>query len=133
MISREKEAVVRRVEDAIQYDAEAQKVSVSYPWTEDVRKLTDNIGQAIAFQSSIERRLSKDKKLMEAYNLELQKFIERGAITKLSQMEMDTYSGPISYVSHHGVHKPGSLTTPLRIVTNSSLRNVNAGLSLNQC
>ena len=76
MISRDKEAVVRRVEDAIQYDAEERKVSVSYPWTEDVRKLINNVGQAIAFQSSIERRLLKDKKLRESYNLELQKFIE---------------------------------------------------------
>ena len=41
-ISREKEAVVKRVEDAIQYDAEAKRVSVSYPWTRDICKLTDN-------------------------------------------------------------------------------------------
>ena len=133
MLSREKDAVVRRVEDSIQYDAEAHKVSVSYPWTEDVKKLTDNIGQAIAFQSSIERKLLKDKGLMDAYNLELKKFIDRGAIVKLSQQELDEYSGPVSYVSHHGVHKPDSVTTPLRIVTNSSLKNSNCGLSPNQC
>ena len=42
-ISREKEAVVRRMEDMMLYDAEAKRVSVSYPWTEDVCKLSDNL------------------------------------------------------------------------------------------
>ena len=42
MMSREKEQVVKRMEDLIQYDAESPKVSVSYPWTNDVLKLTDN-------------------------------------------------------------------------------------------
>ena len=99
MLSREKDAVVRRVEDSIQYDAEAKRVLVSYPWTEDVKKLTNNMGQAIAFQSSIERKLLKDKKLMEIYNMELKKFIDRGAIVRLSQSDMDGYKGPVSYVT----------------------------------
>ena len=46
---------------------------------------------------------------------------------------MDNYSGPVSYVSHHAVMKPGSVTTPIRIVTNSSLVNVKAGISPNDC
>ena len=102
-------------------------------WTEDIWKLTDNYKQAVAFQSSVERRLLKDEKSVEVYNTELRKFIDRGAITKLSSDEITTYKGPISYVSHHAVHKPESLTTPLRIVTNTSLRNINGGLSPNEC
>ena len=43
MISREKEAVVKRVEDSMQYDPEAHKVCVAYPWTEDAKKLTSNM------------------------------------------------------------------------------------------
>ena len=89
--------------------------------------------QAIAFQGSVERKLLKDKTLMDAYNRELQKFIDRGAITRVTEEEMATYSGPISFVSHHGVHKPGSTSTPLRIVTNSSLKNTTCGLSPNEC
>ena len=58
--------------------------------------------------------------MAEAYNMELRKFIDRGAITKLSQDELENYKGPISYVSHHGVLKQDSTTTPLRIVTNTS-------------
>ena len=36
MISREKEMVVRRVEDSIKYDKDLKKVTVGYPWTEEV-------------------------------------------------------------------------------------------------
>jgi len=64
---------------------------------------------------------------------ELKKAMDRGAIVKLSQQEMEDYQGPVSYVAHHGVHKPDSPTTPLRVVTNTSLKNVNAKLSPNDC
>ena len=133
MISRDKEAVVRRVEDLMTYDAVQKKISVSYPWTEDIKKLTDNIGQAISFQKSCEKRLLKNPALLEAYNSELRKFIDRGAIVPLTQEEIDAYDGPVSYVAHHDVHKPDSSTTPLRVVTNTSLKNANTGLSPNQC
>ena len=59
--------------------------------------------------------------------------MDRGAIVKLTQEEINAYDGPVSYVTHHGVHKSDSVTTPLRIVTNTSLKNVYAGLSPNQC
>ena len=133
MINREKEAVVKRVEDSIMYDAVTHNVSVAYPWTNDVHKLTDNLGQAISFQASVEHKLLKDQTMKDAYNAELRKFIERGAIVRLTQEEMDEYKGPVSYVSHHAVFKPGSVTTPHRIVTNKSLRNRSAGILLNQC
>lgn len=133
MISREKEAAVKRIEDSILYDADSCRVSVSYPWTEDVRKLSENVKQAIAFQSSIERKLLKDCAMVDTYNSELQKLVDRGAPTKLMQEEMNSYQGPVSYVSHLAVFKPDSATTPLRIVTNTRLKNTNAGKSPNDC
>ena len=63
------------MEALIDYNAEARKVLVSYPWTEDVCRLADNMGQAIAFQSSVERRLLKDRTLMDTYNRRLLRFI----------------------------------------------------------
>ena len=111
-ISRDKQAVVRRVEELMTYDAEKKKISVSYPWTEDIKRLKDNIGQAISFQKSCERRLLKNPVLLEAYNSELRKFIERGAIILLTQKEIEAYNGPVSYVAHHDVHKPDSSSTP---------------------
>ena len=41
--------------------------------------------------------------------------------------------GHINCISHHGVAKPGSTTTPLRISSNSSLDNNGSGNSYNGC
>ena len=64
------------------------------------------------------------------YNQEFKKYLDRGAALMLSQEELDSYKGPITYISHHVVEKD-SVTTPLRIVSNSSLKN--GGKSLNDC
>ena len=50
--------------------------------------------------------------------------IKSGELTwNVSQQEMDMWEGPIHYVSLQHVLNPDSATTPLRIVTNSSLSN----------
>ena len=133
MMSRDNELVVRRLEGLMKYDADSKRISVSYPWTEDVKSLSDNIHQAISFQKSCEKRLLRNPQLLAAYNEELKKAIDRGAIVRLSEEEISSYEGPVSYVAHHDVHKPDSTTTPLRVVTNTSLKNINSGLSPNQC
>ena len=133
MIARDKELVVRRVEDQIKHDPRNQTVSVTYPWTEEVHKLTDNLKQAVKVQGSVERRLLKNSSHLEAYNVEFRKFIERGAISKLTEEELDGYLGPTNYVTHLPVYKPDSATTPLRIVTNTSFTNEHARLSPNSC
>ena len=78
-----------------------------------------------------ERRLRKLGHL-EAYNRELQKFIDRGCVRRLTDTEMKEWTGPVNYILHHGVPKPGSLTTPLRIVSNSSLNSMNSGHNYNE-
>ena len=44
-------------------------MEVAYAFTEEVVKLEDNVGQGIAFQRSIEKKLIKEGAL-EAYNNE---------------------------------------------------------------
>ena len=44
---------------------------------------------------------------------------------------MKDWEGAINYISHHGVPKPGSTTTPLRFVSNSSLNSNGSGHSYN--
>ena len=85
MVSREKELVIRRMEDQLTFDEENRRVTVAYPWTENVLKLRDNKQQAVRMQMSVERRLSRDPKLMSAYNEEFRKFITRGAISRITQ------------------------------------------------
>ena len=50
---------------------------------------------------------------------------------QISLEEEKTWRGPVNYVSHHGVSKPSSRTTKVRIVSNSSLSNNNSGVSYN--
>ena len=40
---------------------------------------------------------------------------------------METWEGPVNYISHHGVPKPSSVTKALRLVSNSSLKNAQSG------
>ena len=70
---------------------------------------------------------------MLAYNKEFQEFLDRGVLRQLTKHELESWEGPVNYISHHGVLKPGSTTTKLRVVSNSSLDNNNSGLSLNDC
>ena len=72
----------------------------------------------------------KRRGLLEAYNEEMRKYIARGTFVKLSQEELESYEGPHQYISRHCVFKD-SVTTPLRVVTNSSFNN--GGYSLNSC
>ena len=81
--------------------------------------------------SSVEKKLLKENDL-ELYNEELRKVIEKGHLSKMSKEELETYNGPISYVSHHPVYKD-SKTTPVRLATNSSLKNKTCGFSPNEC
>ena len=46
--------------------------------------------------------------------------LDRGVARKLSGCEMKQYSGPVHYISHHDIMNPESISTPCRIVYNSS-------------
>ena len=62
----------------------------------------------------------KNLDIMQVYQSEMLDMVERGVVRKLSELEMRDYRGPVYYISHHEVLKPSSLTTPCRIVFNSS-------------
>ena len=68
--------------------------------------------------------------MLDAFNQELNKMSSNGHLVKLSSHEQEIWDGPTHYVSLQHVVNESSSTTPLRIVTNSSLSDRN-GLSLN--
>ena len=76
-----------------------------------------------------ERRLVKAG-LLDTFNGEFEKLLQYGALVELSETELSMWSGPRHYVSLQHVINEESSTTPLRIVTNSSLSD-RKGLSLN--
>ena len=81
-------------------------------------------------QESTERRLLKQNKSEEA-NAVFTKLVENGALVEISPQEQSTWSGPTHYLPIQAVIKEESVTTPLRLVTNSSLTDHKTGISLN--
>ena len=105
------------------------EVWCSYPYTKDPSCLPDNRNSVLRIAQKVEKGLIKDG-LHSVYNDQIQSQLDRGVAVKLSKEELSEWSGPYQYISHHGVLKD-SKTTPLRVVTNSSLNN--GGNSLNSC
>ena len=105
------------------------EIRVQYQFRKDPKSLPNNRNVAVKIAEKLEKRLENDGHL-EYYNQELKKYFERGAAVQLSEDEINSWQGPVNYISHHGVEQD-SVSTPLRIVTNSSLKN--GGKSLNDC
>ena len=105
------------------------ELHVQYQFCKDPRSLPNNRAVAVRIAEKLEKRLIAEGHL-KYYNQEFKKYFERGAAVKLSAEEINSWQGPVNYISHHGVEQD-SLSTPLRIVTNSSLKN--GGKSLNDC
>ena len=61
----------------------------------------------------------KERELCDRYNEQVNDFVQRGVLRKLSQAEIEEWTGPVRYVDHHPVIKVNS-TTPVRLVVNSS-------------
>ena len=113
------------------YNKDEKTLSVHYPVIGDLSKLEDNRVQAIRMAEHLERRLRKQGHL-EAYNREMQEFIDRGVFREVTNEEMRSWEGAVNYISHHGVEKSASATTPLHVVSNSSLSINNSGVSYNR-
>ena len=60
--------------------------------------LSDNRGQVVKMATGLERRLKRQGHL-DAYNKEVQGYLDRGAVREISQDEMDTWGGDTSIIS----------------------------------
>ena len=130
-MTRKEAAELAMIEQNMTLDPSNNNVKIRYPAKGDLSQLRDNRGQAIGCAASLEKKLSKDK-TRELYNDEFQGYVDRGVFKELSKDEMEAWDGPVNYISHHGVPKPSSVTTALRVVSNSSLKNdQSGGLSYN--
>ena len=105
------------------------EVWCSYPFVKDPMCLSDNKGAVERVAAKVEKGLLKDG-LYDVYNEQIQSQLDRGVAVKLSPEEIAEWSGPFQYITHHAVLKD-SITTPVRVVTNSSFNN--GGNSLNSC
>ena len=107
--------------DNLIYDVNNKSWTITYPWIRDPNDLPNNFTLAYAKLKATERRLlllGSDYYLK--YDSQIIDMINRGTAEKLEQTMINNYCGPIHYIPHHEIHKPSSLSTPLRIVFNSS-------------
>ena len=83
-----------------------------YPFKKDPAILVNNGMEAKSCQISQERRQLKNSTHSQ-YVKQFKDMLERNMVSKLTQAEMLAYTGPINYITHHEVYKPGSLLTPV--------------------
>ena len=88
----------------------------------------DNSKEALACQQSQERRQLRNGTHTQ-YVRQFQDMLDRGVVKEITPQEISQYSGPVNYITHHEVYKPGSLSTPVRLVSNSSFRNGSTNLN----
>ena len=117
------------IESKVRYDQAVRCFRVEYPFLEDPMVLSKNFGQVVKIAEREERKLERDG-LLECFNHEFEKMINLGALVGLSNEDMEFWKGAVDYVSLQHVIKNESATTPLRIVTNSSLSD-RRGVSVN--
>lgn len=101
----------------------------NYPWTEDPSSLPNNRKAVEATFLRTEKQLAKDPELKMAYSSQVHDMVNRKAAIKLSKELMQSWTGPVWYISHLIAPNPHSVSTPVRLVWNSSQRY--KGLSLN--
>ena len=131
-LSREDQEVVSRIEASLKVDEVTGIMSGTYPWKPCVAKMRSNVRQATKIQGSIEKHMLKAGTHSD-FVAEVEKSIRDERVRIITDEEMERWHGPVNYVTVFAVLKPGSLSTKTRVVSNSALRNSQAGLSLNDC
>ena len=90
-----------------------------YPWNKPSRLWPNNYAAGFATLRSLKKRLLKNgQEYIMSYNREIQDMIDRNVARTITEEELCTLCA--HYIPHHEVLKPGSLSTPTRIVFSSS-------------
>ena len=117
----------------IWHNADNNTVTVSYPVKPSGKvkpeHFRDNKRQAVTRAESTMRSL-KSRGLPTQYNSCVKDYIDRGVWRKTSREEINAWKAkgnPVHFVAHHGIEKLDSLSTQLRIVVDSLLRNCWSG------
>lgn len=120
-------------EEKLMIEQSATKIGnqwmIPYPWKKDPSLLPDNKVQALKKLETTERRLQKNPEQALAYDMQMVKMEEMKFARKLSNEEINSYEGPVHYVSHHALIRLEKSSTPVWIVFDSS--SVFQGSSLN--
>ena len=78
------------------------------PCIRDPKELPNNKIAAFGKLKSTERNSNH----AEMYSSQIQDMVEGGVVQKIMQVEIDSYKGPVFYLSYHEILKPDSESTP---------------------
>ena len=109
------------IRKGLNYNAEKRVWHVNYAWIKDPNLLPNNFIVAKIKLMGTEKRIRKLGTIHTAsYCEQMTDMFDRKVARKLTNQEIQSYQGPIHYISHHEILKPTSHSTPFRIVFNSS-------------
>ena len=116
------------LKEHVTFCKETGQLCAKYPFKKDPGILIDNGREAKVCQILQERRQLKNG-THDQYVEQFKDMVSRKVVTEISEKEKAAYIGPINYITHHEVYKPGSISTPIRLVSNSSFKNGNTNLN----
>ena len=103
-----------------------------FPWAVDRNSLPNNLPAVIGVMNATKRKLQQDPEWEDVYEAQLRTLIDKGWAREVSDSELQGWKdagNPVYYTAHQMVIQPESLSTPIRVVFNSS--QVYQGKSLN--
>ena len=112
------ERELKLIEEGLQYKGDHWVAR--YPWLRSPLGLPDNYTYVVARLKSLERRLLRNPEHCKIYQQQIDDMISRKVAHRLTSKELEEYKGPVYYIAHHEVWKHDSVSTPCRIVFDSS-------------
>lgn len=110
------------IKENLVLDPIARQWTTPYPYKADPSTLENNYDQAEKYLLKLEKRVQRSEKLLQQFNDAFGDFVKRGVFVEIEEKELDTYDGPVFYITVHEVYKESSTSTPMRLVVNSSLK-----------
>ena len=112
---------------------EGERYFISWPWRNEYQiMLPENYELSLGRLKSLMKHLQKDPELLQRYDETIRTQIQNGVIEKVESTEINNKNKK-HYIPHHGVIKPDSATTKLRIVYDASAKTKKGNKSLNEC
>ena len=103
-----------------------------FPWIKEKTSLPNNLPAVLGVMNATKRKLKQDPEWETMYEKQLQDLIDRKVALEVTEEEMKSWveaGNQVFYTAHQMVIQPESLSTPIRVVFNSS--QVYKGHSLN--
>ena len=94
-----------------------------FPWIKDRSTLPNNLPAVLGVMNSTKRKLKQDKEWEIMYEKQLQDLIDRNVALEVTEKELQDWidkGNQVFYTAHQMVIQPESISTPIRVVFNSS-------------